>query len=892
MKKYAHKVVNNIKHAFKKKPLLIKTIFILVTIIALNLSLLFVVRTKTVENALKRLLVAVDVYTNAVEKVEMNSDGWKDNKPGSWHIEKSAHWTGVDTAEVDITLDTKEKLDISNTHVIRDLILVIDSSLSMENDSKLDVVKEQAKKLVDAYLFDEKNHMALIEFNDEAESLQYFTKDKETLKSSIDEINPVGNTNYNDALKKVGETLARYDIDTDMERPYKSVLVLFLTDGVPCVDTPNEVATYAKLKSTYSYIHIKGIQYEMGEKITPYLERITDSQNIATKETLGQIFFGATIVTERYKSFVITDYIKSKYFYIKSKEDIEVGRGTVELLEEDDGSQRVVWDLGTDLMTGLGYWETGSNDLEIKIGLTLKDEYADDNEKDFYPTNSKVTVSSQLPNEDILNKEDEITPVLKRIYDVIYDTNPPESCKNLKEVKKESHYALGTVTKKQEQLVCQDYLFKGWEIVEDDVRRKSEDVFVMPTHDVNVRGVWANMAISKDFDGKIVKKIDLYDQVRYDAEIGAIGAIYTGTVSDKYNETLEKFPTYHYITDSKNSIVFGGFCWQMLRTTATGGVKVIYNGKYTEENRCNNSDEDAFAIIPNSDDNKISFNDSNKSLSYAGYMYNDETIYESTVLKATEILDTTLFGNTVEWNGTHYTLSNTHTGIDENHHYTCKNTSEQCDSVYYFYYSDDGRYSSIEYRYITLTGGDKVEQALVKMLSADDVNKKDSTLKAAIDSWYVTNLSSYSDYIEDTVYCNERSYNRLGGWNPNGGKLNSNSYLDFGNYIGRLSCPNETDRFSVANPKAKLTYPIGTITDSESDLVENAYSESDNFWSMSPHAFAWDRNYLTFNAVRKKGNNVSWTKRNIRPVISLKSGTKYKNGTGTLFDPYIIDTTE
>lgn len=40
---------------------------------------------------------------------------------------------------------------------------------------------------------------------------------------------------------------------------------------------------------------------------------------------------------------------------------------------------------------------------------------------------------------------------------------------------------------------------------------------------------------------------------------------------------------------SKNSnVVFGEFCWQIVRTTTTGGIKLIYNGVKTSDNKCPN----------------------------------------------------------------------------------------------------------------------------------------------------------------------------------------------------------------------------------------------------------------------------------------------------------------
>ena len=57
-----------------------------------------------------------------------------------------------------------------------------------------------------------------------------------------------------------------------------------------------------------------------------------------------------------------------------------------------------------------------------------------------------------------------------------------------------------------------------------------------------------------------------------------------------------------------------------------------------------------------------------------------------------------------------------------------------------------------------------------------------SNIKELIDNWYQENLNSFSNFIEDTIYCNDRSIIDLGGWNPNGG--NTNGYpLKFKNNI-------------------------------------------------------------------------------------------------------------
>ncbi len=57
------------------------------------------------------------------------------------------------------------------------------------------------------------------------------------------------------------------------------------------------------------------------------------------------------------------------------------------------------------------------------------------------------------------------------------------------------------------------------------------------------------------------------------------------------------------------------------------------------------------------------------------------------------------------------------------------------------------------------------------MLYKDDVNTNNSTIKSAIDNWYSNNMTQYTNYLEDTVWCNDRSMDNKesNGWNPAGG---------------------------------------------------------------------------------------------------------------------------
>lgn len=42
------------------------------------------------------------------------------------------------------------------------------------------------------------------------------------------------------------------------------------------------------------------------------------------------------------------------------------------------------------------------------------------------------------------------------------------------------------------------------------------------------------------------------------------------------------------LAGQNGNVIFGDFCWQIVRTTATGGVKLIYNGPKTNDNKCPN----------------------------------------------------------------------------------------------------------------------------------------------------------------------------------------------------------------------------------------------------------------------------------------------------------------
>lgn len=371
--------------------------------------------------------------------------------------------------------------------------------------------------------------------------------------------------------------------------------------------------------------------------------------------------------------------------------------------------------------------------------------------------------------------------------------------------------------------------------------------------------------------------------------------IRSGTENDLY-------PIYYYRgAVTNNNVLFANFCWKIVRTTDTGGVKLIYNGT-PSSGKCTNTTGTATQLATNSQ-----FNSNYDSPAYVGYMYG--TVYPYSSKLSRNLATSYLYGKSFTYaNGT-YTLANTISSSGtwssdyntlNNNHYTCFTTGTTCSSIYYIYYTNDTKAY-----YITLTGGKSVEDAISEMLT-NSSNSTNSTIKTAIDNWYSSNMTSYTNKLEDTPWCNDRSIYELNGWNPNGG--DTTKYLSFGGcgraystYSPSLSC-NKNDAFTkenVAIGNGKLTYPVGLITADEIMLGggKNGANNStyylytnQNYWSVSPFN---SENYVTYGLfVGSTGtpiiNYVSYPY-GVRPAVSLKPGVRFVSGDGTSDTPYVVE---
>ena len=106
----------------------------------------------------------------------------------------------------------------------------------------------------------------------------------------------------------------------------------------------------------------------------------------------------------------------------------------------------------------------------------------------------------------------------------------------------------------------------------------------------------------------------------------------------------DDFPIYFYRggANTKNNVLFGGFCWRIIRTTDDGGIKIIYNGTPTEDNQCRNI-KDASTFIRTSG---FGGNYNYTSSTARGYL---ESWYFENLIRYQAYLEDNPFCNMTEW---------------------------------------------------------------------------------------------------------------------------------------------------------------------------------------------------------------------------------------------------
>jgi len=194
-----------------------------------------------------------------------------------------------------------------------------------------------------------------------------------------------------------------------------------------------------------------------------------------------------------------------------------------------------------------------------------------------------------------------------------------------------------------------------------------------------------------------------------------------------------------------------------------------------------------------------------------------------------------------------------------------------------------------------------------------------STIKNTLDNWYITNLSSYSEYIDTNAgFCGDRqpstdlnSQNGSGGTGTTTTYFGANFRLTGGVYGDRTISPTfkceykddngvQQDLYTVGTSNKgnkALTVPIGLITADEVAYAGGVYNTNNTsyylytgqrYWTISPsstfmgHALG---NVFTSGQLNFGSSRTMY----VRPVINLRANTIFKSGSkGTTAIPYEV----
>jgi len=206
------------------------------------------------------------------------------------------------------------------------------------------------------------------------------------------------------------------------------------------------------------------------------------------------------------------------------------------------------------------------------------------------------------------------------------------------------------------------------------------------------------------------------------------------------------------------------------------------------------------------------------------------------------------------------------------------------------------------------------------MYTTNDTDDTSSTAKLAIDNFYETKLSGYSNYFEDTVWCNDRS---VASTDSNGTIFSAYTRV-VETYQPILSCPNPEDNFTVSpsNGNGKLTYPVAMLTADEIMMlgVPGSKSTAMNYyhnnvggcnqgfssWTLSPYRTYQGLDYMlwygycsdfvvrtSFASEAVSGSDWgNYADRGVRPAVSLNHNVKITSGDGSSSHPYQVSLVE
>ncbi len=355
-------------------------------------------------------------------------------------------------------------------------------------------------------------------------------------------------------------------------------------------------------------------------------------------------------------------------------------------------------------------------------------------------------------------------------------------------------------------------------------------------------------AVERDVLGVI--PINLYNMIKNNADtttvidykvrsgVSGTNGIYTTTATDG------NVPVYYYRGDAdkvNNNIIFNNMCWKIIRTTETGGVKLIYNGLPTD-GKCETQTGDATQI------GTSAWNTKYDDAAYVGYMF----------------------------------------GINNTGNSTSKIQAQT------------NTYSSTIKTYIENWYSQNFDETTTNKLE-DTIFCNDRSTKAYDASTIGLSLSSYGDlgYGKNATFYGEAHRSSYYSSNPKPSLVcqnqNDKFTVDSKNGNGKLTYP-----VGLITLDEVILAGFNTYFSNTSDFQDttNYLYTNSNYWTFSPVMMYSHDGIALVGLVYGTGrvgdgfvfyDGVDYA-RGVRPVVSLADGTLVNsNGDGTSTNPYIVE---
>lgn len=216
----------------------------------------------------------------------------KDNKPAN---DFELYYGYDDTALATSVLSYREgddagyflalltpKLQLSEEEILpKDVIVVLDTSGSMDEDGKIDQARKALKFLVNK--LNEKDRFALVTFATESrrlhDKLTLCSKEaREDALAKIEKITATGGTNLEGAIRDA------YAIAKDGEADARPCYVILLSDGIPTMGETTDVKALAKIARDNRAANVRMFPFGVGNDVNTWLLDTLAEENKGQRE--------------------------------------------------------------------------------------------------------------------------------------------------------------------------------------------------------------------------------------------------------------------------------------------------------------------------------------------------------------------------------------------------------------------------------------------------------------------------------------------------------------------------------------------------------------------------------------------------------------------------------